>query len=328
VRLVWEAGSGTETCIGPSELERLVEVELERAAFVEDEAAAARVIRVRLERDAVKGGFRALVTSEVKDVNAPAGGSAPGVERELMARECRDIDEPLALVVALLADADASSPESVAPAKDETLRAPEPEKTPGPEDEIQPLGPVTTAPGWERAQKNARWRYELDAAGAVGFGMLPHAGFGPELGFLAEPPSFPAHRLRLLALFSEPAEPLPGATVSFYYAAAGVSLCPVIARVTPASFRVCVGVDLGALHARSSGLEGSTESTSLFGQVDAMFRGSLALGGPWLGTASAGVVFPTARDRFTYSQGSETVEIFQMAFIPFLVTLGVGYEIL
>jgi hypothetical protein len=59
-----------------------------------------------------------------------------------------------------------------------------------------------------------------------------------------------------------------------------------------------------------------------------MLRGSIGLGGGFLGTLSAGVVFPTARDRFVYTQDGQTTEIFQMAFIPFLVTAGIGYEIL
>jgi hypothetical protein len=324
IRLLWEAGPGTETCLTPDELVKLVEVELERSVLVLGDGPAERAIRVRLERDAVNGGFRVFVTSEATNDAAPAARPAPGVERELAARECRDIDEPLALVVALLADADAPPEPPVA--KDEA--PPAPGKAPDPNDEIQPLGPVTTAPGWEAAQRDARWRYELDAAAAVGFGMLPHVGFGAELGFLAEPPSIGTHRLRLVGLFSAPAEPLPGATVSFIYGAAGAALCPAIAHFGKGTLRVCVGVDLGALYSRSRGLEDSRETTELFAQVDAMLRGSIGLGGGFLGTLSAGVVFPTARDRFVYTQDGQTTEIFQMAFIPFLVTAGIGYEIL
>ena len=324
IRLVWDAGPGTETCLTAGELAKLVEVELERGVFVTGDAPAERLIRVRLERDAVKGGFRAFVTSEESDANAPR--TKPGVERELEARECRDIDEPLALVVALLADADAAPAEPAVETKEEALPPPEP--APDPNDEIQPLGPVTTAPGWEAAQREARWRYELDAAGAVGFGMLPHPGFGAELGFLAEPPSIGTHRLRLVALFSEPVEPIPGASVSFVYGATGAALCPALVSFSKGTVRFCAGVDLGALHSRSRGLEGSRETTELFAQVDAMLRGTLRLGGGFIGNLGAGVVFPTARDRFVYTQGGQTTEIFQMAFIPFLVTAGVGYEIL
>ncbi|HEX6766962.1 MAG TPA: hypothetical protein VF103_15810, partial [Polyangiaceae bacterium] len=75
VRLVWEAGAGTETCLGPDELARLVEVELERPAFTSEAAADARTIRVRLLRDDKNAGFRALVTSE--DAEAHASGETP-----------------------------------------------------------------------------------------------------------------------------------------------------------------------------------------------------------------------------------------------------------
>ncbi len=325
VRLVWEAGTGTEGCVTQAELERLVEVELERAVFVPDEASATRVVRVRLERDAAKGGFRALVTSG--SAGESAQPSVPGVERELEARECRDIDEPLALVVALLADADESSQEPAPETKDEPLPPPEPEPPVG-KDEIQPLGPVTTAPGWEAAQREARWGYEVDVAAALGIGVLPHVGGGVELGFLAEPPSFPALRLRVLGMVSAPAEPVPGATVSFVYGMTGLTLCPTIARFGRVRLRFCAGADLGALHAKSEGLEESTETTQFFGQADLAFRGALALGGGFLGTLGVGVVFPTKTDRFVYRQDGEKTEIFQMAFVPFLATAGISYEIL
>jgi hypothetical protein len=328
VRLIWEAEAGTEACLTRAELERLVEVELERSVFVSDDAATARILRVRLERDTAKGGFRALVTRENAGNDVPVERPAPAAAREVTARECRDIDEPLALVVALLADADETPPESALETKEEELPPPEPEPPPDKQDEIQPLGPVTTAPGWEAAQREARFRYEADLAAATGFGVLPHVGIGAELGFLAEPPSLPGLRLRVLGLVSQPAEPVPGATVDFAYAMAGFSLCPAIARFARVTVRFCAGADLGALHARSEGLEEANETTEFFGQADLMFRGALALGNGFLGTLSVGAVLPTKVDRFVYRQDGEKTEIFQMAFMPFLVTAGASYEIL
>jgi hypothetical protein len=321
-----EAGDGTETCVTRAELERLVEVELERSVFVSDEATAARIIRVRLERDAAKGGFRALVTSENAGDEALEARPTPADPREVAARECRDIDEPLALVVALLADSGDAQPES-AQTQEEALPPPESEPLTEGNDEIQPLGPVTTAPGWEAAQRDARWGYEAEVAAAIGVGMLPHVGFGAELGFLAEPPSFPSLRLGVLGLVSAPAEPAPGATVDFAYATAGLALCPSIARFGHGSVLFCVGADFGALYARSEGLEESRETTEFFGQAELMFRGTLELGNGFLGTLAVGVVFPTKVDRFVYRQDGETTEVFQMAFVPFLTTLGVAYEI-
>jgi hypothetical protein len=116
--------------------------------------------------------------------------------------------------------------------------------------------------------------------------------------------------------------------VSFIYGATGAALCPAILSFTKGAVRFCVGVDLGALYSRSRGLEDSHETTELFAQVDAMLRGTLGLGGGFIGNLSAGVVFPTARDRFVYTQDGQTTEIFQMSFIPILVTAGIGYEIL
>jgi hypothetical protein len=47
-----------------------------------------------------------------------------------------------------------------------------------------------------------------------------------------------------------------------------------------------------------------------------------------LGTLGVGAVLPTKVDRFVYRQDGEKTEIFQMAFMPFLVTAGVSYEVL
>jgi hypothetical protein len=227
-----------------------------------------------------------------------------------------------------LADADDTPPEPAAETKEGALPPPEPEPPPDKQDEIQPLGPVTTAPGWEAAQREARFRYEADLAAATGFGVLPHVGIGAELGFLAEPPSLPGLRLRMLGLVSQPAEPVPGATVNFAYAMAGFSLCPAIARFGRVTVRFCAGGDVGALYARSEGLSEARETTEFFGQADLMFRGALALGNGFLGTLGVGAVLPTKVDRFVYRQDGEKTEIFQMAFMPFLVTAGVSYEIL
>jgi len=327
VRLVWEAGAGTETCLARAELERLVDVELERAVFVNDEGAAARVIRVRLERDE-KGDFRALVTRERASDDSAAPQAVPAAPREVTARECREIDEPLALVVALLADADEAPPEPPVEKKDEPPPPPEPAPPPDKRDEIQPLGPVTTAPGWEAAQRDARFRYEADVAGATGLGVLPHVGVGAELGFLAEPPTLPAFRLRVLGLVSQPAEPVPGATVSFAYAMSGLSVCPNIVRFPRVTVRFCLGADLGALYARSTGLEDAQATTEFFGQFDLTLRGAIELGNGVFGILGVGVVLPTHVDSFVYHQGNETIEIFQMAFMPFLATAGVAYEFL
>jgi hypothetical protein len=109
---------------------------------------------------------------------------------------------------------------------------------------------------------------------------------------------------------------------------AGFSLCPAIARFGRVTVRFCAGGDVGALYARSEGLSEARETTEFFGQADLMFRGALALGNGFLGTLGVGAVLPTKVDRFVYRQDGEKTEIFQMAFMPFLVTAGVSYEIL
>ena len=325
-RIVWDAGAGTGGCLSREELERLVEVQLEREVFAKGDAEAETVIRVRLERSTEASGFRALVWAEGAELTASA--TRPAEVRELStAADCRSLDEQLVLVVALLADTEPGGTEKAAPVDVAEPSAPEPPEPPAPPTEVQPLGPVSSAPNWETAQRKARWSFEADAAAAAGAGVLPHVGVGAELGFLAAPPSLPALRLRVLGFASEPAEPIVGASVSFLYGVVGATLCPTLGTWLPVRVRSCIGADVGVLHARSQGLADSRETAQVFAQAGVSLRATLRLGRSWLGLLSVGAAVPTKIDRFVYRKDGRTEEIFQMAFVPVFVTLGASYEL-
>jgi hypothetical protein len=322
-RLVWQPGPGTESCVSSQELQQLVEVQLGREVFARGETVATATLRVTLETAPKSKGFRALVRAERE---ATTQGEPEPPARELVSEsDCRALDEQLTLVVALLVDAEMSRPPP--PPVDPEPPPPPPEPEPPPQ-EAQPLGPVSAAPGWDAAQKNAPWRFELDLAGAVGIGVLPHVGGGGEFGFLAVPPGLPGLRVRAMVLTSAPAELTADASVGFLLGMGGVALCPEIASSTAVRLTGCLNVDAGVLHAKSQGLEEGQDSTRVVPMLGLAFRGTLKLGGPWLGVASAGVSLPTKVDRYVYRQDGSKEEVFQMALLPFLATLGVACELL
>jgi hypothetical protein len=321
-RLVLEL-SGVENCISQSELEQNVEVELGHEVFVRDETPPKTTVRVVIAPGAAPARYRATVgvAGEATDT---IGESASSTRELTSDTDCRALDEQLTLVVALLIDDELKQPDrEVAP---EPPIPPEPKAEPPPKDEIQPLEPVSAAPGWEAAQRDTPWRFEGDLSAATGFGLLPNVGFGAELGFLAEPPGLPTFRLHVIALGSSPVEPVPDASVSFFYAAGGLALCPTLVAFEQGRLRSCVGVDFAAIRAESHGLEESRVALQYLAQVGLGLRGTLELGGGWLGTLGIGAAIPTKIDRFVYRQDGTKQEIFEMALVPIVATLGVSRD--
>lgn len=321
-RLVLEL-SGVENCISQSELEQNVEAELGREVFVRDETPPKTAVRVVIAPGAPPARYRATVGvmgGATDTIGEPASST-----RELTSdTDCRALDEQLTLVVALLIDDELRQP--AREAAPEPPLPPEPKPEPPPKDEIQPLDAVSAAPGWEAAQRDTPWRFEGDASGATGFGLLPNVGFGAELGFLAAPPALPAFRLHVMALGSSPVEPVPDASVSFFYAAGGLALCPTLLASKLGRLRSCVGVDFAAIRAESHGLEESRVALQYLAQVGLGLRGALELGGGWLATLGVGAAIPTKIDRFVYRQDGTKEEIFEMALVPIVATLGVSRD--
>jgi hypothetical protein len=321
-RILLDVAESTENCTSASELMAAVETELGREVFVRNDAPAKTTVGVRIQRGASGTGYRALVGVEPDEVETSA--PAPASTRELVTdKDCRALDEQLALVVALLVDDELRRP--VAPAPPSVSPDAEPDPPP-PKEPVQSFEPVSSAPNWESAYGDAPWRFDGDVSAATGFGMVPHVGFGAELGFLAATAGIPALRLRVLGLASVPVEPTPDASVSFFYAAGGGALCPTLATWTKARLRSCIGADLAVIRAESRGLEDARVALRFLAEFGLGLRGTLALGSGWLGTLALGASIPTRLDRFVYQQDGGEKELFQVAPVQLVATLGATRE--
>jgi hypothetical protein len=314
VRLVLEAGPETATCVSAAELVQAAEAQLGRPAFVEAGAHAETLVRVQLER--TPQGFRAKVALENAE-EEPQPGAEALAARELETREdCRALDEPLALVVALLADSG-----SEVTARDAAAPLPEP---PPPEAPAE-AGPISTAPGWEQAQRGP-WTVALDAGVVAAFGVMPDVAFGAEVGAGFSPPGWPLLRARALGFLPGRTEVEPGARLEFLVGMAGLGVCPELLAGARASLRACLGGDVIVRRAESHGLEGGQTTTRVTAQGTLGLRAGFGLGGGWLATGGVGAGLLSHIDRFSYRRNGELELAFAPAFVPIFASLGISHE--
>jgi hypothetical protein len=149
--LSWLRAPGGEGCIGSLELARLVEARLGRAVFASP-SHAVLAVEGRVNREDAPDGERYRATITVTRLD----GSTVGT-RELTTRgpSCRELDEGVAMIIALLIDPEAKefAAESKAP---EPLRA-------------ETLPPPAAAP---------RRDIELGVGPLASLGLLPGVSFG------------------------------------------------------------------------------------------------------------------------------------------------------
>jgi hypothetical protein len=313
--LVFEAGDLADRCVSKAELEQAVQAQLGRVVFVEAEATPTVIVRVRLEESA-PGRFRAVIAS------GPASGApdAASDARELEASaDCRALDEQLALVVALLVDAEPAPPP---PAPEPPPPPPPPEPPPPP---VQDTSPVSSAPNWESAPAGP-WHLAVDGSGVVAFGLVPHVGAGASVGVLVTPPGWPGFRVRATGYLPARARAAPGSWLGVTLVAAGGGVCPELGAAGRFSLRICLGVEATYLRVQSHGLDGGTTSERFGAQGSAALLGALSLGAGFRVGLELGTSFPFRTARFTVDRDGRRDELYRTPFAPALVALGISYE--
>lgn len=318
VALVWHGGPGTESCAKAEELQRAAEVQLERQVFVAPGSPARLTLVVEVERREEPRGFHATVRVEAED------GRDPGTrELDVSGDDCRALDEPLALVVALMADTELSRPLEPAEPEPEPPEPPEP-RPPVVHDDERDLAPIETGPA---PSPPAPWRAELGASIVGAYAVLPAPSIGGDLALVVAPGSFPEVMLHGAA-FLPREEPLPADTaVRFLFAYGGVSLCPELASSERALLRGCIGPAVGALRAESRGLTNGRDTTRLVIASEIGLRGRFELGRGVLATAALSFLLPLRPETFTYKSDGQSENIFQMGHLAIAASVGGAYEI-
>jgi hypothetical protein len=306
--LGWVRGAGAEGCLGTRALAEAVEARLGRQVFVS--AARAEVaIEGQIERGPA-GAWRASIAL------AGEGGRVLGT-RELLreAASCRELDEQLVLVIAVMIDPDAAL--HAAPV---LLAAPAP-TAPAP---IAPreLPPLSLA----APPRPEPFRAGLHLGAVFALGLLPRPGVGLALRGRLTPPRWPTIELGG-ALWSANQAESGGVGARFTLAEGFVAACT--PAVTALGFELggCLGLRGGVLRAGGFGFdlaqspERPTFAASLEGRVRRRIAGPLVL------AVGPGLLAPFVRDRFFYRvDAGPKLEVFRMSPLVGTLEATLGFE--
>jgi hypothetical protein len=277
VELVWNRGPGAEACIDAGELARRVEATLGRPVRAAAAPSSdAEVVRLDGQVAPLAGGWLAVV--EVR-----AAGPALRREVALDVADCRQLDEDIVLVVALMADAAVpSAPRLTLPVRPATASV--------------AIGPdLAVAVG-------------MLPGVSVGFGLASDVAFPPYWHFSAWAHAWPT---------SQALDEGAGARLAAWTFGLGPCLGHVGAE--RASFFGCLGASGGVVYASGVGLAvpHSRALPYVQGEVRAGLR--VRLVGPALVRLEAGLGVPIARNTYEFTDGEGTAhEVFRTALlVPF-----------
>lgn len=264
--LSWLRLPGSERCMGSLSLARAVERRLGRPVFVAPSRATLAVEgRVEPRTTALDSGYKATISVTRLD------GSIVGT-RVIETRDatCSELDEGVALVIALLIDPDAG-------AADDPKRSERP----------APAAPHRTGvrPALAAGVFAAVAQLPDPALGVSVSGALRHRGQSLELGLGAT-----------LPVDARDAD----AKGSFRHLFGALSLCGTMLRAAFAHTDLCAGVELARISATRLSFETDPGSVRFVNAL-ARARFALHLAGPLWSELELWGTLPLARPRFTYA---------------------------
>jgi hypothetical protein len=301
--LSWTRLDGAQGCVGTRDLARAVETLVGRAVFV-SASQAELSIEGRVEPGS-DGGFRALVSVASKS-GQPLGARALSTSDA----DCRALDEPVALAIALMVDPDAALAPRAAPGPEPSLpvRETEPKLI---EKQVPVYVPVPVeqpAPATPPA-----WHGDVFAAAAIGAGYLPSPHLAAVAGASLEPPWFVPLEAVITLLLPQEQSAARGAGVSFFLARAGLFVCPLSKRWEIVAARLCGGGEGGLISAAGEGFDADGAGVRAQLALAARARLSARIVGPLAVSGAVAASLPARRERFVYHQGSGAeVELFRV----------------
>jgi hypothetical protein len=212
-----------------------------------------------------------------------ADGSAFRRRLSLEALDCRELDEAIVLVVALMMDS------------------------------AEPQPPPLKVPS--RPQPSS---VSVGVEGAFALGMLPRAAIG--LGLTSDVRLAPLWPVDLWTDIWPTSQTLHnGAGARFGAWTAGIGLCPLDLAGTAWAFYGCAGATGGEIVSSGLGLDISVSHTRAYLQIELRVGTRLRIAGPLFAAIDLGAGVPVARDTYTYTQASGAVdEVFRTAaVVPF-----------
>jgi hypothetical protein len=272
VELAWNRSPGAEGCIDRATLGDKVEQIVGRGVFARDRADA--TIRGTIGPGPGGRGWLAVVEARSEGTTT--------LERELTlsAADCRELDEALVLVVALMVDSSEKRAPLVLPAPAERTAV--------------AIGPEVV----------------------VAYGMLPGAGLG--LGLVSEvrvPPVWPM----TLSTHFWPTWPssqalLGGSGGQFGAWTVGVAICPLTSAHPDWTAYGCASGAGGVVYSTGVQLDISFSTTRPYAQAGLLAGLRFRLAGPLFGSLEIEGAVPFSHDSYSYTQNDGTMHrVFQTA---------------
>lgn len=316
--------AGAESCIPTQNLARAVEERLARRVFVS--AAQADVsVEGHIEKKAKPSGWHAVIT--IRDAKGALLGTR---ELDRQDASCDSMNEPLALVIAVMIDPDAAMKPQPAP----PVPAPPPPAPPlPPPDPVAPLPPSNPEgqyPGGITKREKDPWRAEGAAVFAMSAGLTPQLapGFGVE-GVLFIPNTIIGLRAYGNIFLPTTAE-RDGARASFDLMYVGSAICPTLRKKSFVGM-ICIGGQLGILRSSAETVGRAIEETSSFVWNGATeVRVTIPVIAPLEVTAGLGAVLPLLRPAVGYAPaasatGAPTENLHKVDVFGFTGSVGAGF---
>jgi hypothetical protein len=311
---------GSESCIATQALARSVEERLGRHVFVS--AAEADVsVEGRIERRPA-GGWHSVIT--IRDGKGALLGT-----RDLDRPEpaCTAMNEPLALVIAVMIDPEAKLSSSPPPLPPAPAPAPLPVPAPAPAaaPAAAPAGETELAP--VRPRHRAPWRFQGDAVATASSGLAPAFAVGGSIaGTLFLPNDIPLGFRGYASLFAPTHADDDGARASFDLFYLGGSVCPTLRRAA-GTVMLCFGGQLGVLrsHPETQGRGIADKTEGIWNGVSEL-RVSIPIFAPVAFTLGASAVLPLLRPTFEYTRSDGTIgDLHKVSSFGYAADAGIGF---
>jgi hypothetical protein len=311
VYLDYARDDGARSCVSSSELARSVEARLGRSVFV-DAAQADLIAEVRARR--VEGAF-------VIDIDLFDRGHAALGERQLSTRapHCSSLDDSLALVLSLAADAPPPAPVGRALAPGPAAAAPQP-----PEREPSFVPTPIAIPATTHAPRRGI-ALEPSLGAALLFGPVPGVTAGLELGVVVRSGSFWPVSLNAAGWWPRTHSAANERGARFSAKSLELGVCPWEGPLGPIVLRTCVREWFGRVSARGFGFDEDQRSD----------RWVLAFGigatlthwfGPVLLSVDGVLLVPPVRRRYFFADGAASTTLHEEPWLFGSVGIRLGTE--
>lgn len=309
---------GGESCIATQALARSVEERLGRRVFVS--AAEADVsVEGRIEKHGA--GWHSVIT--IRDGKGTLLGT-----RELDRPDgaCSAMNEPLALVIAVMIDPEAKLTTSSSPPP---LPPPAAPAAPAPLPAPAPAVPAPAADAAPKPPTKEPWRFQGDAVGTITSGVAPAVDAGGSIaGTLFLPNGVPIGLRGYGSLFLPTKATQDNASASFDLFYLGSAICPTLRRPA-ATLMLCFGGHLGVLrsHPETQG-RGIDDKTEIVWNGVSEGRVTIPLFAPLALTGGLSAVLPLLRPTFGYTRSDATgtrADLHKVSSFAVAADAGIGF---